>query len=279
MNIKELNETFKKHNFRAKKKLGQNFLVDNNIRTKMVKAMDLNAKDIVLEIGPGLGAMTFRIAGSCKRLYAIEKDTKAFKILKDRVIEESNVELINDDFLEIEIEKIAKRNKIKVFGNIPYYISTPIIEKIIISKKRVKEVFITIQKEVADRATARPGSKDYSSFSCFVQYHTKPEKLFKIKKNCFCPKPKVESCFLKLNILEKPSVKVKDEELFFKIVRGAFSQRRKKAVNPLGRKVEIGLNRDEWVSAFKGCSIDISSRAENISIEQYAELSNYVSVL
>ncbi|MFC1480471.1 ribosomal RNA small subunit methyltransferase A, partial [Candidatus Omnitrophota bacterium] len=164
-----------------------------------------------------------------------------------------------------------------VFGNIPYYISTPVIAKMIAERKCIESLYIVIQEELANRIVSPPGSKEYGSISCFIQFYTDPKKIFKIKKNSFYPRPKVDSCLLKLEMLPEPSVSVMDEGLMFKIIRKAFSERRKKIINPLSSKGFMSMDRSGWGEVLKSCGIDESNRAESLSLSDYAKLADTVA--
>ncbi|MDD2680395.1 MAG: 16S rRNA (adenine(1518)-N(6)/adenine(1519)-N(6))-dimethyltransferase RsmA, partial [Candidatus Omnitrophica bacterium] len=222
----------------AKKSLGQNFLIDENIRRKIIACLGLKPSDIVLEIGPGRGELTQAISQRVNKIFGLEIDKRLYSLLDSSFAgTNKNIKLINSDILKFDIAGFLRREKIrgriKVFGNIPYYISSPIIEQLLKFRERIESVFITVQKEFAARVAALPGSKVYGSFSCFTQYYTSPRVIFNISRNCFRPLPKVDSSFLELKIRKKPAVQVKDERLFFKIIRGSFNQRRKTLRNSL----------------------------------------------
>ncbi|HPL83072.1 MAG TPA: 16S rRNA (adenine(1518)-N(6)/adenine(1519)-N(6))-dimethyltransferase RsmA [Candidatus Omnitrophota bacterium] len=256
------------------KSLGQNFLVDQNIRRKIITALDLKPADIVFEIGAGRGELTGLIAPNVERLFALEIDRRLYSLLIERLKIYSNLTLINRDILKCDLNKILEENKIesevKVFGNIPYYISSPIIELLINQRGVVKEVFITVQKEFAKRVVALPGSKEYGSFSCFVQYYAIPEILFQINRGCFYPLPKVDSCFLRLRFRKKPAVSVKNEELLFKVIRAAFNQRRKTLKNTLKGKVQS----EKLAEFFLKNNLNSNIRAEELSLAEFADLVN-----
>ncbi len=258
----------------AKKSLGQNFLVDQNIRNKIIDALDLKPDDIVLEIGSGRGELTELISQRAQEVYTLEIDRQLLKILKESLSSRNNIQIMDQDILKLDLRLLIKQNKIKakikVFGNIPYYISSPIIEHLLNFRRYLSEIFITVQKEFAARVVAQPGSKDYSSFSCFVQYYTVPKISFHISKNCFKPSPKVDSSFLELKIREMPAVFVRDEELFFSIIRSAFNQRRKILRNSL-----LGVVDPRVLSSFfdkTGLSSKI--RPECLNLENFALLGN-----
>ena len=277
MNLKQLREIWNRSGFRCKKSLGQNFLIDNNIKENILDALPLQGDSTVVEIGPGFGVMSFSLADRCTRLYALEKDKKICDIVKPSFDEKKNITLVNTDALLADLcDLTGGKRDIIVFGNIPYYISTPLIIRMIEQRGHVSSVYIVIQEELADRIVAPPGSRTYGSISCFVQFYTAAKKLFKIKKNSFYPRPGVESCLLELVMLESPSVRVKDEALMFSIIRKGFSERRKKIINPLSGKGFILAGREEWIRVFDACGIDFSCRAEELGLKDYAKLVDMV---
>lgn len=256
--------------FIPKKRLGQHFLFDKNILNKIVSALELNKNDTVLEIGAGLGSLTSLLVEYVKKLIALEIDREATVLLCDKFSQERNIEIINQNFLKYTISRKFIKQKIKVVGNIPFYITSAIIEHLFNFRDRINYIFITVQKEVAERIVALPSSSNYSAFSCFVQYYTKPKVLFNIKRSCFWPKPEVDSAFLRLEILKNPLFKVKDERLFFKIVRCAFGQRRKTFVNaltPISRK-------EDTLLAIKDLSLEPNIRVENLSLKELSLICN-----
>lgn len=259
---------------RPKKRLGQNFLLDKNIQKKIIHTSKLNPGDIILELGSGRGELTRLIAERVKKVYALEIDVALCATLKEELKGFKNIELINQDILKFNLEeyleKVKVEDKVKVVGNIPYYISGPILERIINWRDKINIAFLTVQKEFARRVTATEGAKDYGRLSCFVRYYSEPRILFTIKKTSFYPVPKVDSCFLELKIRNKPSVSVKDERVFFKIIRSAFNQRRKTLRNSLkGIILQKKLE-----GFFKRCNLDANIRPEKLSLKDFAELAN-----
>ena len=261
---------------KPKKSLGQNFLIDKNIQRKIIRACDLNREDIVLEIGAGTGDLTVQLALSVKKVHALEIDQRLYPSLEQNLNACINCQIIKADILKFDIKKFLQVNKIgqriKVIGNIPYYISSPIIEHLIGYRQAISTIFITVQKEFGRRVNAVPGSKEYGSFSCFVQYYARSKILFEIKKGSFKPSPKVDSCFLALEFRESPAVKVKDEEKFFKLIRTAFNQRRKTLRNSLD-----GFVAQEKIAQFLDyAGINRNVRPEDLTLEQFAGLANMV---
>ena len=275
MDLKDLKQLWRENDFRPNKKMGQNFLIDKNVRDKIISCLPFSHGDTVVEIGAGFGMMTFALADMCARLYAVEKDAKICGMVSDMLKERDNIGLVNADILEVDISALSgEKGKLHVFGNIPYYISTQIMEKMIDQRGVVRSIYIVMQDEFATRLVARPGSKDYGSISCYIQYFTSARKVFKISKNSFYPRPRVDSCLLELKVLEKPSVKVKNEDGMFEIIRKAFAQRRKKALNSLVNRSALGYGKDEWLKVFADSGVDPASRAEALSLDDYARLAD-----
>ncbi|MDD4893939.1 MAG: 16S rRNA (adenine(1518)-N(6)/adenine(1519)-N(6))-dimethyltransferase RsmA [Candidatus Omnitrophica bacterium] len=257
---------------KPKKSLGQNFLTDKNIQRKIIAAYCLETSDRVLEIGAGYGEITKLIAGNAGFVYAVEIDSQLCKVLRENTNGLSNVEIINEDIMKLDFNASFKgvKNKIKVVGNIPYYITTPIIEYLFKHRQKIKTVFLMVQKEFAKRIAAVAGSKEYGSFSCFVNYYSIPKILFVVKKNSFTPAPKVDSCLLELKIRESAPVKVKDEELFFKVIRAGFNKRRKTLRNSL----EGIISPDKLREFFRENNIDSNVRPERLNLIDFARLAD-----
>lgn len=249
-----------------KKYLGQNFLFDPSILHRIVEAADITRNDTVVEIGPGLGTLTKILAGVAKKVIAIELDLELYTKLKEE-IEEMNIELIHGDALKYPYEELEP---FKVVANIPYYITTPIIFRLIETRKNLKSITLTIQKEVAQRIVGKPNTKDYGVLSIAVQYYGKPELKFIIPKGAFRPVPKVDSAVIHIEILEKPKVIVRDEKLFFRIVKTAFAQRRKTLSNSL-KSISKDI-KEILINA----RIEPIRRAETLSIEEFARLAELV---
>jgi len=277
---------------KPKKRLGQNFLFDKNIQRKLIASYNLKACEHVLEIGAGYGELTKLIAHNVVFVYALEIDSELCKILRDNTQGYSNIEIINQDILRFNLKRYFRRFKnkinpalsatqkdylsrkggVKVVGNIPYYITTPIIEHLLKYRDKIETVFITVQKEFAKRIVANAGSKEYGSFSCFVQYYSIPKILFFIKKNSFLPIPKVDSCLLELKIRQVPAVIVEDEKLFFKVIRAGFNKRRKTLRNSLDGIVPL----QKLHEFFKKYDIDINIRPEDLTLQDFAHLTNII---
>jgi len=257
---------------RPKKQLGQNFLVDQNIVQKIIAACQLNKKETVLEIGPGLGAITPHIAQHVHKMIAVETDQRYYTELKNR-LSDTNVELIHADFLKFDLTSLPVN--LKVIANLPYHICSVIIAKLLENKEHFTSLYFTVQLELGQRMVAQPSTKDYSAFSVLTQYHTQPRMLFKIKRTSFKPQPKVDSCFIQLNILPTPTYPADAEQLFFEVVRQAFGQRRKTLANALERKISKA---NLW-TILEQLKLKPSVRAEDLSIESFVSLANRMGAL
>ena len=248
-----------------KKYLGQNFLYDCSVLQRIVQAAQLEPEDFVVEIGPGPGILTEMLAARAAKVLAIELDKNLFEKSKKELSDYNNVELIHADALEYPYRDLPE---FKVVANIPYYITTPIIFKLLDTKKNLISMTLTVQKEVAERIVAKPGGKDYGVLSIMVQYDAKPDLIFVIPKESFRPVPKVDSAVVHMEILNRPTVYVEDEEMFFRVVKTAFSQRRKMLSNSLKN---LRGDIKEWLDR---AGIDSNRRPETLSIEEFAKLSN-----
>jgi len=256
--------------YHPKKKLGQNFLADIRIQQKIIQACALNSDDTVVEIGPGQGVLTRLIAPQVKRLICVETDRDLIGPLRDCFVGKN--EIVHADFLKWDMSHLPEG--IKVIGNIPYYISTPIIEKLITDRAKISAAFLTVQLEFGQRLTAKPGGKDYGSLSCFAQYYADIKMFFKIKNTCFKPVPKVDSCFLRLMMKSRPDNIARDEARLFKLIQTAFQQRRKTIVNAL--KGLVG--KDKLEEALKILGINLNARPENLTLSNYTDLCNRLMI-
>lgn len=262
--------------FDTKKSLGQNFIMDKNILAKIVDYSGVNLDDNVIEIGAGLGTLTVELAKRVKKVVTFEIDKEAVLKLNENVKGFNNIIIINKDIREANLKDIINTyfegNKCKVVANLPYYITSYII-MYLLQSQLIEEITILIQKEVADRICALPGSKEYGVLTIAVNYYAKPEILFSLPPEVFIPRPKVSSTLIKLNLLKNPSVSVKDEKLFFRIVKAAFGQRRKIISNSLN---SIGLGKNIILEALRRCGINEKQRGETVSIEKFADLTNII---
>jgi 16S rRNA (adenine1518-N6/adenine1519-N6)-dimethyltransferase len=257
---------------KPKKKLGQHFLIDEKILKQIITCAKLSQKDIVLEIGAGIGILTTQLVPLVSKIIAIEIDTDLINILKQELAGYTNVLLIKDDILKINLSEFKQENKIKVIANLPYYIVTPVILHLLQGKENFSTLILMVQKEVGDRILAKPGSKIYGALSIFVQYHTQVKLVCHVNKECFFPRPKVDSVVLRLDVLKSPNISVKDEGFFFQVVRSAFSKRRKMLVNAISSN--LGIKKDKLAMLLNECGIDPKRRAETISLEEFGRISD-----
>ncbi len=272
-------EVIKKYNFAFQKRFGQNFLIDGHVIEKIIKAADITKDDIVLEIGPGIGTMTQYLAESAGKVYAVEIDKNLLPILDYTLSEYDNVTVINEDILKLDIEELIKKEKgtLKVVANLPYYITTPIIMGLLENHIPAKSITVMVQKEVASRMQAGPGSKDYGALSLAVQYYAEPYIAANVPPNCFMPRPNVGSAVIRLTNWDKPPVEVKDERLMFKLIRASFNQRRKTLQNGINNSPELSFTKEQVVEALKKLGINENIRGEALTLEQFADLSNILS--
>lgn len=268
-------EVVKKYGFRFTKSLGQNFLIDNSVLTDIIEGAEIDSEDTIIEIGPGVGTLTRELLRRAKEVYAIELDTSLIPILNEELKEFDNFRLINEDALKVDYNKIIRDNKpVKLVANLPYYVTTPIISKLLLNGYKFKSLTIMIQKEVAERIASEPDCKEYGSLSILIQYFCNVSIIRKVSQQCFVPKPKVESIVLKLDRLDEPRVKVKDEKLFFAVVRSAFNMRRKTLWNALK---SLKIDSASMESAFNDAGIDSKRRGETLSIEEFGKLSDSIN--
>ncbi|MGN1314029.1 MAG: 16S rRNA (adenine(1518)-N(6)/adenine(1519)-N(6))-dimethyltransferase RsmA [Lachnospiraceae bacterium] len=271
-------EILQKYQFRFQKKFGQNFLIDSHVLEKIIGEAEITEDDCVIEIGPGIGTMTQYLAEKAREVIAIEIDRNLIPILQDTLSSYSNVRIINEDVLKVDIRQLAEeRNQgrpIKVVANLPYYITTPIVMGLLESHVPLQSITIMVQKEVADRMQEGPGSKDYGALSLAVQYYAKPKIVAQVPPNCFMPRPKVGSAVIRLTCYARPPVKVRDERFMFDLIRASFNQRRKTLVNSLGNAANLKLKKEEVEAALEGMKLSPTIRGEMLSLEQFADLSN-----
>lgn len=272
-----------KYNFVFQKKFGQNFLIDTHVLDKIIRSAEITKDDFVLEIGPGIGTMTQYLACAAGKVVAVEIDRALIPILEDTLEGYDNVTVINDDVLKVDIAKLAEEQNggkpIKVVANLPYYITTPIIMGLFEKRVPVKSITVMVQKEVADRMQTGPGSKDYGALSLAVQYYAKPYIVANVPPNCFMPRPKVGSAVIRLDRFEKPPVEVKDENQMFRIIRASFNQRRKTLANGLRNSAELDFTKEKIEKAIETLGKGPSVRGEALTLEEFAKLSDALSVL
>ncbi|GMK41672.1 ribosomal RNA small subunit methyltransferase A [Paenibacillus sp. CCS19] len=267
----------KKYGFEFKKSLGQNFLIDQNILHKIVSAAELDSTKGALEIGPGIGALTQHLAQSAGKVTAVEIDNRLIPILRDTLAGEDNVEVIHADVLKLDLNQLfAERfndvSGVSVVANLPYYVTTPILMKLLEERLPLENIVVMIQKEVADRMAAKPGGKDYGSLSVAVQYYCVPSIVCIVPHTVFIPQPNVDSAVIKLALRDKPAVETPDEAHFFRVVQSSFAQRRKTLMNNLSSW--LGKDQRETLTTLlEQIDIDPGRRGETLSLDEFAKLS------
>ena len=276
--LEETKFILKKYNITANKRLGQNFLIDDNTIESIVEIAKTNKEDLVIEIGPGLGTLTSKLLENAGKVIAIELDEKMIKILEDRFKFYNNFILLNEDVLKVDLQELIKQNKgelknVKIIANLPYYITTPIIMKLLENKLDIESITVMVQKEVADRITATPGDKLSGAITYSVDYYAEATSELFVDKNSFIPAPEVDSEVINLKIRKEPKVKVKDEKLFFDIIKASFMQRRKTLLNGLMNS-KLFNSKEEILEIFSKMNIDPQIRGEKLTIEQFAKLVN-----
>jgi len=259
------------YNLKAKKSYGQNFLINEEIVDEIIEKSYITKEDVVLEIGPGLGTLTKKLLKVAKSVIAVELDKDMCNILENRILDK-NLEIINQDILKLDINEITnKYGKIKVVANLPYYITSPIIMKLLENKYDISSITVMVQKEVGERLVASPNGKEYGAITISVRYYTDAKIIIDVPKENFMPVPKVDSVVIKLDLLNKPRVKLKDEKLFFNLIKTGFSQRRKTINNSLSSG---GIEKEKLIRILEKLNIDYKKRVENLSIEDFANISN-----
>ena len=272
-----ISEVAKKYEFRFKKGLGQNFLIDDSVLDDIVDGAEVNEEDFIIEIGPGFGTLTRALLKRAKRVCSIELDEKLFPILEEELKEFDNFELIHKDALKVDFnELIGDEKSVKLVANLPYYLTTPIIVNLLTRGYDFKSLTIMIQKEVAERIDSEPNCKAYGAFSILVQYYCDTEILRLVPASSFLPQPKVESIVIRLDRLKEPKVKVKDEVLFFSIVRKSFNMRRKILWNSVK---DIGISKEDLQKCFERANIDPKRRGETLSLQEFATLSDEIGLV
>lgn len=284
MNKNSTLDIIKKHNLRLTKSLGQNFLNDESVVRKIVDSADVDNETLVLEIGPGVGSMTKELAKTAAGVVAVEIDKYLIPALNDNLSEFSNITIINEDIMKTDIngrisEFREKYNakRVRVVANLPYYITTPIIMKFLEEVYGIDGMVFMVQKEVAARMVSGPGTKDYGALSVAVQFYSKPKIVFDVPPHCFIPQPEVHSTIIRLDILKEPPVKVFDKDLYFKLVKASFGQRRKTLVNGLANAGIFNKNKEQIKQILYQMGLNENIRGEVLTVEQFGQLSNLFS--
>ena len=267
-----------KHGFRHSKSLGQNFLTDINIIDAIIEGSEIGSEDLVIEIGPGMGVLTAAAAEAAGRVIAVEIDRHLIPILKDTLAEYDNIEIINADIMKTDLTELIESNRqagrVRIIGNLPYYITTPIVMKLLEERVPADSITIMMQKEVADRIKAEPGGKTYGALTVAVGFYCTVSHVANAPKEVFVPRPKVDSTVIRLDIREKPPVELINEKIFFETIKNGFGQRRKTLLNSL-TGVQ-GLAKEQIGEALKSAGIDPKRRAETLSLKEFAELANSI---
>lgn len=269
-----------KYGFTFKKSLGQNFIIDVNILTNILKAAGVTQDTGAIEIGPGMGALTEQLARHAEKVLAFEIDERLAPILSDTLADYSNISIVYHDVLKADLQKIITQHfkpnqRLKLVANLPYYVTTPIITKLLMARLPLDSITVMIQKEVADRMAAQPNSKSYGSLSIAIQYYATAQVVLNVPKTVFMPQPNVDSSVLHLTYREEPAVYVEDESFFFALVQASFGQRRKTLRNNLARHFKGCYDKATVEAKLRSAGIDGTRRAESLSITEFAHLANH----
>ena len=267
-----------KHQFQFQKRFGQNFLVDAHVLEKIIQAAGVTKEDFVLEIGPGIGTMTQALADAARQVAAVEIDKNLIPILRETLAGWDNVEILEGDILKMDVKALADRynggQPIKVVANLPYYITTPILMGLFESDVPLDRVTVMVQKEVADRMKAGPGTKDYGALSLAVQYYAEPYLAANVPPNCFMPRPSVGSAVICLSAHREKPVQVADEGLFFRVIRASFGQRRKTLANSLHNAPDLPYTKEQVQQELERLGLPAGIRGEALTLQQFAQLAN-----
>ncbi len=270
------------YKIQANKSLGQNFLIDDCVIEKIIESSNIEKEDLIIEIGPGLGVLTERLLKKSNNVVVIELDKKMIEILQNRFCLNRNLEIINNDVLKVDLEKLIKNkkeqtniNKVKIVANLPYYISTPIIMKLLENRLEISEIIVMVQKEVAQRLGAETGTREAGAITYAVEYYAQATPIIDVPKESFIPSPKVESQVIKLEVRQNPKIEVEDEKLLFNIIQKSFMQRRKTLSNALINN-RILDSKEEVEKMFKTLEIPSNVRGEKLTLEEFGKIANYV---
>lgn len=288
----ETQEILHRYKIKADKSLGQNFLVDDNVINEIIEASDINKDDMVIEIGPGLGVLTNRLLQASNNVIAVELDKRMVRILEDRFrknieynkdnTDSSKLEIINEDILKVNLSELIKEKKknakiksVKIVANLPYYISTPIIMKLLEERLDIDEIIVMVQKEVAERLTAKTGTRLAGAITYAVEFYSEATQIIKVPKESFIPSPKVESEVIKLKVRKQPDIEVEDEKLLFDIIQKSFTQRRKTLSNAL---MNYGFvqNKNQLEEIWEVLNFDNNVRGESLTLEQFGKIADYL---
>ena len=281
--LEETKTIMKKYNIRANKSLGQNFLINNEVVENIVNSSEIKKEDMVIEVGPGLGTLTKYLLEKARKVLCIELDTKMIKILNDRFSGYDNFEVINADVLKVNLNEIIEESKknetiknVKVVANLPYYITTPIIMKLLEDKLDIQSITVMIQKEVADRLIEIPGGKNTGAITHTVYYYCESEKIMEVPNSSFIPEPEVTSEVIKMNLRKEPGVKIDNPKVMFMIIKSAFMQRRKTLLNSL-TNTKVFINKEEGLNILKKLNLNENIRAEELSLQDFANIAQEIT--
>lgn len=275
-NINTVKEILRKHGFTFSKALGQNFLINPSVCPRMAMECGVDENSGVIEVGPGIGVLTNELAKRAKKVIAVELDKRLLPVLEETLGEYDNVKVINEDVMKLDLNKLIGEEfegmNVCVCANLPYYITSPIVMRLLEEKLNVSSITVMVQKEAAQRICANVGTRQCGAVTAAVWYYSEPELLFNVSSGSFMPAPKVDSAVIRLNIREEPPVSVKSEEVFFKTIKAAFSQRRKNIANSLSAGLSVG--KQEIISVLEDCGIPASKRAEELTLENLGKISD-----
>ena len=278
--LEETKNIMRRYNIKPNKSLGQNFLINSEVVENIVQSSDITKDDMVIEIGPGLGVLTKYLLEKAKKVVCIELDTRMVKILQDRFSEYDNIEIINTDVLKINLNEIIEKNKgeirkVKVVANLPYYITTPIIMKLIEDRLDIESITVMIQKEVADRLIEIPGGKNTGAITYTVYYYCTSKKIMEVPNTSFIPEPEVTSEIIKMDLRDKPVVDVENPQIMFRIIKSAFMQRRKTLLNAL-TNANVFINKEQGINTLKELNLKENVRAEELTIQDFSNITKIV---
>ena len=280
--LEETKTIMKKYGIKANKDLGQNFLINEEVVENLINSSEISKEDLIIEIGPGLGTLTKELIKRAGKVVCIELDKKMIKILKDRFITSSNLEILNEDVLQVDLNELIKKHKgndnikkAKIVANLPYYITTPIIMKLLEDKLDIESITVMIQKEVADRLIEIPGGKNTGAITYTIYYYCESEKIMEVPNNSFIPEPDVTSEVIKMKLRNKPAVEIENPKVMFMIIKSAFMQRRKTLLNAL-TNTQVFASKQEGLKILKKLNLDENVRAENLSIQDYANIAKEI---
>mgnify|MGYP004667828917 CR=1 FL=1 len=275
-----LKQLLHENSFRFSKSLGQNFLIDDSVLDSIIEGAEIDENSCVLEVGPGFGTLTQRLCMSAKKVVCVEIDKDVLPILNESISEFDNVTVINADIMKTDIAALIKKEfgaeRVKVCANLPYYITSPVITALLDPSLPIDGITVMIQKEVAERIAAKPGTKSYGALTAAVTYYAEPQILKDVPPSAFMPQPKVWSSVIRLKMREKPAAEVKSEEMFFKVVRASFALRRKTLLNALTKSAEFSFSKDETAHILESAGIDPQRRGETLSLDEFAKIADSI---